>query len=654
MRFRAVIGFGMLLLAAAACERTPLVGSGMGGEGIDAPVDLAFSLENNVSVPKTKADSRITELVSTQENPEFRGLSEVRVLPFYTGVNTLVQPGTQSNGYARSLPDIQGSWDASAYDGSSFHEGLLSASRSHIYSGPDITLPAGTNAVLVYGRAAPLSAGSTLEWKHLNGSLAEDGWNWQPSYHLASDIQFSPDLIYGEVYGTTTAGAVAAEMASLLTELTDVSFTQHYYYEQNAQYKEGVVVLKWDDNLEDATLRSAFLEFVGNKGAFSGSGANLEYQLSKLYRLLTLYHPSNTITYQHVSGNNSYDALVSVPGDRLTWGQLYEGLRAALVAKIANWEALQVSETGVTFANSVYRQYPRLFGLPEGAAVLRWDGARLEAVSEDVGNFMAARRFCFMPPLYYYVNTPLSTAYNRNVYENFDGKSWEQVLGYYNAGKIVTRNINSVALDLPMQYACGMLVATVQAMTTSLPDNDGDDATNLEVSNASTAFPVKGILIGGQYPQRFDFTPVTDDESSPVFLSDCYTYDKHVSDIFLTTLVSNPIRTLALPTPRDREVYFFLEFINNSNRSFHGADGVIPQGSRFYLAGKMPAPSSVELAAGLDRVVMKDHYTSITCRVASLENAYLTIPQMGNPELVLGIQTQVNWYFSPSSYLVLE
>ena len=59
------------------------------------------------------------------------------------------------------------------------------------------------------------------------------------------------------------------------------------------------------------------------------------------------------------------------------------------------------------------------------------------------------------------------------------------------------------------------------------------------------------------------------------------------------------------------------------------------------------------MAAGVNRVFMQDRFTQITCKITSLQNAYLCIPQMGNPELQLGVQTKTNWFFSPSSYVVL-
>ncbi len=131
-------------------------------------------------------------------------------------------------------------------------------------------------------------------------------------------------------------------------------------------------------------------------------------------------------------------------------------------------------------------------------------------------------------------------------------------------------------------------------------------------------------------------------------------YDSKVPvGTYVNTAPSAAFRTLALPTPLEGSVYFYLELRNDSEKSFHGADGIIPPGSYFYLAGEIPAPSQTDVDKGVNRVFMQGRYTQISCQVESLKNAYLCIPQIGNPELRLGVQTKTNWFFSPSTYVVL-
>ena len=255
-----------------------------------------------------------------------------------------------------------------------------------------------------------------------------------------------------------------------------------------------------------------------------------------------------------------------------------------------------------------------------------------------------------MPALYYYANSTLSTSYSSDIYEQYPGKTWEQIVALYTAGKMVTKTTSAVALDTPLQFACGMLVATVQATVNPLRDRGEANAFTLDES--SHDFPVTGLVLGGQYEQHYNFTPVTDDAAEEV-QQETFLFDANISGTYVNTAQSAPFRTLALPTPLEREVYFYLELRNDSGQAFRGADGIIPAGSRFYLAGIIPAPSQEDIAGGVNRVFMQDRFTQITCKITSLQNAYLCIPQMGNPELELGVQTKANWFFSPSTYVVL-
>ena len=253
-----------------------------------------------------------------------------------------------------------------------------------------------------------------------------------------------------------------------------------------------------------------------------------------------------------------------------------------------------------------------------------------------------------MPPLYYYVNTLVKTSYDRYIYELYGSKTWEEILPYYSVGGIVTHDVKAIALEDPLQYACAMMVATVKASAAILKDKNGND-----VSIDNEVFPLTGVIIGGQYKQHFDFTPVTDDGDNEL-QEEHYLFDNHFSNLYLSTSGTDPFRTLVLPTPKDRDVYFLLEFENESGNSFVGADGVIAPDSHFYLAGKLEPPTDENRAEGLDRAFMSDHYTTVSCTISSLKDAFLAVPQLGDPSLDLGVQTQLTWYFSSSSHVVLD
>lgn len=203
----------------------------------------------------------------------------------------------------------------------------------------------------------------------------------------------------------------------------------------------------------------------------------------------------------------------------------------------------------------------------------------------------------------------------------------------------------AVALDNPLQYATGLLSATVQASALSIPDKKGK-----MISVSGINFPVTGIILGGQHPQRFNFTPISSSR-------EYYLYDNQVSGIYLTQNKSASFRTLSLQTIDSHDVYFCLELRNSSGSAFTGADGVIYPGSNFYLAGKLVYQEGTDQngqPVAFPAVFMQDYVTKVNCVIPSLENAMVAVPELDNPQLLIGVQTEMNWIMSTGSYVVLN
>ena len=610
------------------------------------PHAQSLSLGVGAGTPATKADPAfITEMLSSNASPSFRGLSSIRVIPFFTGLGVNVRPTDKANGFSRLFPDIVGSaTDIQVYNGHHFHDGLLKGSHAHYFSGGDALFTGGTTAMLVYARATePELPEETLEQrahKQRYGALEEKGWVGEDNSHpTPADIGFEPELIYGN-----DISAVATQMADLLTIVASTSVSIPYYYHihnTDQDWGQDHASAVWsDENLDCPELRQAFLDFVSMTGGESrlvpGAYVNLLWRLNALEAFLDSFtcEDDNVIMHEDKEAYFSYT-------EKLKKGDVYNALRDVLKANVQTCKnALEAS----------YSQYPQAYGIPSGASFLYWDGADFRAMPEAIDGWIPATRYCYMPALYYYSNSAVSTSYNSDIYEQYPGQTWEQIVALHTAGKMVTRTTRAVVLDTPLQFACGMLVATVQATVNPLCDRG--EANQFTLDDSSTRFPVTGLVIGGQYEQRYNFTPVTDNATAEV-QQEMFMYDANVSGVYLKTVQSAAFRTLVLPTPLERDVYFYLELRNDSGKDFNGADGIIPAGSRFYLAGKIPAPSQEDMAAGVNRVFMQDRFTQITCKITSLQNAYLCIPQMGNPELQLGVQTKTNWFFSPSSYVVL-
>ena len=678
MHFRTCILLVLTLAASGACtvrtdspeeETSFLSEDGL----VMVPTDLSLSV-NGLQGPATKADYlSVTELISTQAEPRFRGMRRIRLLAFDSGTRVLVSAKSRSLGRLHILPDISDEIITDALDGKVYPDGLMAGSHAHLYSGSAVSLPTGTSSVLVYGNAPRISSRSSeTEEKHLNGSLIEYGWNDNAPYYLASDISFSPDPIAQGGF----AEASMNDMIKIGNYLTvGISNTEDYWYEQGGGLGNGQISAPWGADLEDLTLKGFFLEFISGGKVISACGRHMEHRLTTLYKALVGYHaednPDNSAQYVHHDGNNAYNAYKdNLLQDPLTYADLYNGLRDVLLARFEYLKdpadesmKIQIDDNNnVSFYEPVFRTFPAEYGLPDGAVRFNWrgDGNGFGISVDGVDGNIAMNRFCYMPPLYYFANTNLSTSRDQNAYENFTLDSWDLIRENYRLGKIVTDGTRSVALDRPLQFATAMLTLTLHAESASLPDNDGDPSTNFPLQDqyGNDNFPVTGIVIGSQYAQNFDFSPQTDNVTESGVLKEYFLYDNEISGACLTQEANpTPIRTLVFPTPRETNVHFFLEFENNCGLSFQGRDGVIRPGFKFYLLGTMDLEAKLQ-EEGADRtknrVFMQDSYTSIQCSVSSLANAYLTIPSIGSPQLMMGVQTQLNWLYSPGSYVILE
>jgi len=622
------------LLALAGCAREEATCTVDGGQLI--PVNLSMCLETPAS---SKANvSYIQELANESR---FRGMEHIRILPF--AAREEVEAADAILAQPKALPSILGVKDAAAYTNYQYHQGLIENNHAHLFSDTYAILPEGTGSVLAYGSAPMVGSHDTQAAKHVYGSTLESGWDALESFS-AQDIVFSPDPIFSGAVLETARG-----MADILTAIVgSATYTQDYYYKKNEVWHAAQTAITWNSGMEDATLRNLF-DWITNEGQLmTSAGPNLEYMLTELCRRLENYSSDDQDPVMHMTGGVEYPAVLEEgnPDSVFTRAYLLEKLRDMLLervdALVSAGSLLDSGSRTLTFASPDMHTYPSSLGLPEGSAVLRWNSLAFVPVSEGLDGIAPLDHFCYMPQLYYFVNTTIKTSSNRDIWEYYTSdRTWEQIVSSYRLGNVVNKGTHAVVLEKPMQYACALLVATVKASTPALPDGDGDSRTYALATGHN--FPVTGIIIGSQFQQNFDFSPIATG-------TEYYMYDNQISGVYLTASASSEFRSLVYPVPAGTDVYFFLELRNDSNAAFTGAEGIILPGSKFYLAGKLEKSTDPALPS----VFMQDYYTTLRCTVTSLENAHVSVPEMGEPQLTIGVQTSLNWIMSASAYVVLE
>ncbi len=76
-------------------------------------------------------------------------------------------------------------------------------------------------------------------------------------------------------------------------------------------------------------------------------------------------------------------------------------------------------------------------------------------------------------------------------------------------------------------------------------------------------------------------------------------------------------------------------------------------GRKFYMVGKMELPTDPQKRK-FEQVFVQDHVTNLNCTIYSLAGAYNAVPNLGIPQLVIGVQTQVNWEMSSPTTVIFE
>lgn len=277
--------------------------------------------------------------------------------------------------------------------------------------------------------------------------------------------------------------------------------------------------------------------------------------------------------------------------------------------------------------------YPQNVGLPDGAAQLKFEGGAFIYIdSENIGNLSYTNMDHFVYPasLYYMANTDIKTADTR--LSDRYSTNWNTCLNLYNpGGTSVTATTQSVALVKPVKYAVGRFDVAAKFSASSINDNVGESI----AVTAEDGITLDGILIGGQKNADWQFAPLASSEEYTI-------YDASVTSTKLGTAdIASKImaQSLALPTTAATPVNFALELTNNTGNAFTGVDGIVPDGAKFYLVGRLePQADKAD-----NKVFAQAYNTKANVTISSLAHAYNCIPDLKNPKLELGLSVNLEW-----------
>lgn len=309
---------------------------------------------------------------------------------------------------------------------------------------------------------------------------------------------------------------------------------------------------------------------------------------------------------------------------------------------------VDLSSVNVSYAND----YPANIKLPDGAAVVKWNENKFEpwTVTTTEVNINRLDRFIYPAELWYYANSRIRTS-AKSQKENYNLSDWSKVLAKYeNDDAVVDVNVKSVAIKNSLSYAVGCLKIGLVSKS-ALDDADG---TTISLSaGTDPTFPLTAVFVSGQHAQSYDFTAKNDDEK--------IIYDKEITGISMGTATTASLstatptaytNTLVFQTKDGENIRFALEFENNSGQDFKGCNGIVFDGTKFYLVGTIEVPVG-QTDDWKKRAFTKGYTTQGTVRISSLKQAYTYLPDLLDPRLEIGIKLIPNWILSTPTVVPL-
>ncbi len=566
-------------------------GSGVAGQVVKTQFVINIPYAGNESGGNARVSTRMTA-DNTQNNNNFLGLKDIEMFA-YNEVPSETNP--------TSTRTIRiGTRNASNSD-----------NYRRIYS--DIAIPVGTQNMILYARATrtkTVTSGSTNKTNFEAGSLTN------PYGNFKDDAK---------------------------PNLSELNFNLEAIHKNNDFDTYGQAILQKLNTIANTTSK-------GKKWSETGTDETADNDDKILH---TLYGKFIKLTAGSANSVNSF----------------INHLKTAIESQGVKTE---MANAIIANCGEVSGDFPRGLSLPDGVVRVKFDDATNSFTFETAtagttttgSNLIDYKTVTYPSELAYFVSSPIktSTTDKSKVGDLPSYKDW--LAGTTNAwdgyGDIVQNNTLFVALQNPVQYGVACLKSSIKYSGTSLEDNAkekiGSESNNFITVN-DKSFPITGILIGGQPAGvKWDFEPKSTTKSAD-FKYTIYDNDMNGGKTFTakaedtgtlpynyTLVLDNKDTSSEGATQSNVNVVIELE---NNAADFYGADGLIPKGSKFYLAGTLNLNATNGVSkpndSKVDHVFVKDHTTVANFTIKELKKAYNCIPDLRTSKINVGLAVDLKW-----------
>ncbi len=630
----------------------------------------------------SKAQTRSGATTVQAGGDNFRGIDNTLLFAFKTSgkgfVDASIAGAAAANSYDLGTVAAAGSLDN---DGSNSHRIL------------ELSMPTGTDAMLFYGKAIKSSTDKDEEVGKvtyaITGTQATGG---------TTPFHFDLNNRVGE--NATKYEHAAQILAAIMTKIVNVSGT---YTVNTTTYPSwtGAASLTstWKDlnpttqartlsPLEEI-LYKAFktLTTYGENELRGGSSHAIHTTVKDLY--------SVTIKVANATPTSPYEELAKHLAQQIN-SQITAYFTSSETEAVTGFKGVDAIETAMGSSwdsnwNDVLTTelsgFPVTFNIPEGAAQLDYTASTNTFSHKHPGTSLLDKSTTTQPTAYtfpaelmYYCNSGVRTSnkektssegYPNGVANWDDNTKWDSDWN----GTSVTSATRATAMTKNVNYGVAMLKTTVQIKEsiTALEDNRAalnPGEANKEFAPANINFAWTGVIIGGQ-PASVDwqFLPTSTDFDKLV-------YDNQVAGLVAGTAVPNAAGSASAPNytilfdnytsaATQNKVRVALQFVNNGD-DFWGRDNLVRKGQTFYLVAELdPAGKTVTWdshyqipplnASGVStqtpRIFIQDYMTTVnfkfvadaSAHTSSLQNAYVTIPDLRSSQLSFGLSVDLDW-----------
>ena len=561
----------------------------------------------------------------------------------------------------------------------------------------ELSIPTGTDAMLFYGKAIK---GTTPDYNEI-GKVS-----YNVAGKTATAFSFALNSRVGDAAAANRFQYTAELLAAIMTKIINVegSYTVNTTTYQDWT-GAATISSTWKD-LNKTTLGRDLspLEEILYKAftTLTSYGAN-ELRGGSSKAVLTTVRDLYAVTLKVVgaTATSPYEELArhiataintqittyftSVTGSPINGFKGVDGIKTSMGDDWdSNWAAVTDEELA---------DFPIVnFTLPEGSAQLEYTASTNKFTHKTPGTSLLNKAtttdpdaYQFPAELMYYCNSGVRTSNSEkteakypNGVTNWDTDSKWTENGWEANSTTVTSSTRATAMTQNVNYGVAMLKSTVGIKlatgTTTIEDNRAalnSGESNQKFDPANIDFTWTGVIVGDQ-PASVDwqFLPPT----SSTF--DKLVYDNRVTGLAAGTAVktdgslSNPNYTILFDNwvtgTTQRKVRVALQFVNNGD-DFWGRDNLIRKGQTFYLVAELD-PTNKEIPAAnwdtyyqvppLDatgvstkttRVFVQDYMTTANFKItasagkSSLQDAYVTIPDLRSSQLSFGLSVDLNW-----------